>query len=100
MKFNKTHYWNAFHNVSRFGFNNGEFLIEQGSMSFSAEDAIYEAAQYDLQYAYTIEVLTDGTCKVHDFSDQVLAEKYADQLPREEYERLTGHEMGLCMGRV
>jgi len=80
-------YYNAFYNVN-------DILIEQGN-GFNIADAIEDAAECKLPYAFTIEIELAGGVRQISLEDEIA--EYKGQ-PR--YERLTGHEMGICKGRA
>lgn len=78
----ETHYYNAYYN--------GEgFRIESDSLTY--EEALQELEDYaHLEYAYTLEVGLEGCVR---FDLQV-----RKHFPINE--KLTGHEMGVALGRV
>lgn len=84
MKKMKTHYFNAF-------YYKDDFVIESKELSY--QDALEDIAENTYTYAYTLEVGLEETKRI-DLEAAALNVKYP------EYEKLTGHEMGLLHGRA
>jgi len=80
-------YYNAF-------YNGNDIFIEQGK-GFDITDAIEDAAECAYPYAFTIEIEPSG-----DIRRISLEEEIAEYNTRPQYERLTGHEMGILGRRV
>lgn len=77
----QTHYYNAYH-------KGDGFLVESKSLTY--DEAAQEIEDYPhLNYAYTIEVGLES-CRRFDIE---VKKHFPD-------EKLTGHEMGVCVGRV
>jgi hypothetical protein len=71
---------------------------------YSIEDAIKDYHEWDWTddtYALTLKLdLVNGTFERIDITDYIEEEDEDEDSVGEEYERLTGHEMGVCPGRV
>lgn len=82
-------YFNAY-------YNDDNIFIEAEGLP-NVEDAIEEAGEFShFPYAFTLEVDLFGDTKRLDLESRILDYKYREP----DYERLTGHEMGVAMGRV
>lgn len=86
-----TIYFNAFYDDKK------NIFIESRGLS-NYEDALEDAGEQDrLHYAFTLEVDLEGETKRIDLSSKIFDYRFP---ANPEYERLTGHEMGVCGGRI
>lgn len=85
-----TIYFNAYYN------KDASVFIEASGKSY--DDVIEEAGEHsNLHYAFTLEVDLEGETKRIDLSSKIFDYRFP---ANPDYERLTGHEMGVCGGRV
>ena len=90
MKKMKTHYYNAF-------YHKDVFFIQSEELSY--EQALQDIADTKSPYAYTLEVGLKETKRI-DLEWTALGVESSDECKKPEYEKLTGHEMGVASGRM